>query len=976
MNQKTRKIPKISGTISYKTALKLFLQIRKKRIILSVISGILAFVILTSILLTWYAYRYNDFQKHLDKQGNWLNDQKISVYQSDVTGNVELDFTHNYLDDVIDFFQVEMNLLIPRITSEQYTGLMSIELYNAINQPSYSLGTFDSETSTKITESLIAGRMPTNSSEILYYKEQNEINNIEINDTISLFAIENRPSFKLTFRVVGIIENLYEYFDSEGLSTDILNWEDYISIYKEFESTVRISKKFFTIPNYFYDILNSYPEVMTVISTLIDFNYNNLIINVKRLTSLVSLLEETLEKTRFSTYLYYSTLYADESFAFNKGYYWYIDLYEVLSSFNLYWIQETIRIFAISLPLLSLLYFLSLEILNIGKTELTNIFQKMKTLGLKYKTIRKLILSENLIITIASSSGIIIGIVVGLLFSYILKFDFTISNYFSGLIEPLVIFTITIFTLSFFFGGYIIEVNLLKKTVVRRSEQLQKTRQRILRKLFSIQEFATLIPGLLLLIIGVSGLFFIRIAGSIFNEIQTLFQINLFIFLAIIAIGSVLSFISVFYLFSRVFTVALAWFGKKIWKIKRNVLSLSLKDYSSDFISYRRLVIVMLIFSLCFIPGTIINKDYQNHIQLESNLALGCSDLRIDNWTNNQTIFNNLTNINGIDKISVIVNYKFEYFDYIEWRSNNIKYSINLLAIENVSQFLETIDLTKLDDISFSPTDILSLNDMNTYLMSKKHALNNNYHEDSIFYNSELGKPFSEYNLTYINFFEFFPALPLKSAVLTEDQLRTFSLVTSLETAEMLEFYADEPNIKKENRLLIKTIPGSNISQIKQEIATNYNLNVISFQDIYDEISYQKPAFILFLFILISIITSIVLALFGIFTARIIYNHRKRIVETKYRLGINRNQIILSFIIEIIAVSFMPILISTLTGFSILQFLDKFLLTSTETYKIFSLNMPWWLIVSIFLIEFLLLFGGWYLTINQGIQRFKPIRQE
>ncbi|NPD90732.1 MAG: FtsX-like permease family protein, partial [Asgard group archaeon] len=141
-------------------------------------------------------------------------------------------------------------------------------------------------------------------------------------------------------------------------------------------------------------------------------------------------------------------------------------------------------------------------------------------------------------------------------------------------------------------------------------------------------------------------------------------------------------------------------------------------------------------------------------------------------------------------------------------------------------------------------------------------------------------------------------------------------------------------------------------------------------------ISYQKPAFILFLFILISIITSIVLALFGIFTARIIYHHRKRIVETKYRIGINRRQIILSFIIEIIAVSFMPILISTLIGFPILQFLDKFILTSSETYKIFSLSIPWWLIVSIFFIEFLLLFGGWYLTINQGIQRFKPIRQE
>ena len=127
---------------------------------------------------------------------------------------------------------------------------------------------------------------------------------------------------------------------------------------------------------------------------------------------------------------------------------------------------------------------------------------------------------------------------------------------------------------------------------------------------------------------------------TILNETQTLFQINLFIFLTIIAIGSVLSFISVFYLFSRIFTVGLAWFGKKIWKVKRNVISLSLKDYSSDFISFRRLVIVILIFSLCFIPGTIIHKDYQNHINLESNLALGCSDLRIDNWTNNQTIFN------------------------------------------------------------------------------------------------------------------------------------------------------------------------------------------------------------------------------------------------------------------------------------------------------------------------------------------------
>jgi hypothetical protein len=972
MNQKTRKIPNISGTISYKTALKLFLQIRKKRIILSVISGILAFVILSSLLLTWYAYRYNAFQTHLDKKGNWLNDQKISVYQSEVTGNVELDFNHNYLDDVIDFFQLKMNLLIPGITSEKYTGLMSIELYNAINQPSYSLGTFDSETSTTISESLIAGRMPTNSSELLYYKEQNVVSNIEINDTISLFAIENQPSYKLTFTVVGIIENLYGYFDSNGLSKDILKWEDYIDIYNEFESTVRISKKLFTIPIYFYDILNSYPEVMTVISTLIDFNYNNLNFNVKRLTSYVSILEET----RFRTNLDYSTLYGEESFTFNKGYYWNIDLYEVLSTFNLLWIQETIRIFAISLPLLSLLYFLSLEILNIGKTELTNIFQKMKTLGLKYKTIRKLILSENLIITIVSSvCGIILGIVVGLLFSYILKFNFTISIYFSGLIEPLVIFSITLFTLSFFIGGYIIEVNLLKKTVGSRSEQLQKIRQRILRKLFAIQEFATLIPGLLMLIIGISGLFLIRIPKTIFNETQTLFQINLFIFLAIIAIGSVLSFISVFYLFSRIFTVALAWFSKKIWKVKRNVISLSLKDYSSDFISYRRLVIVMLIFSLCFIPGTIIHKDYQNQINLESNLALGCSDLRIDNWTNNQTIFNNLTNMNGIDKISVIVNYEFEYFDNFDWKPT-IEYSINLLAIENVSLFLETIDLTKLDDISYSPTDILSLSALNSYLMSKKHALKNNYHKDSIFYNSELGRPFYEYNLTFINFFEFFPALPLKSADLTEDQLRTFSLVTSLETAEMLETYADEPNIKKENRLLLRIIPGTNISQIKQEIETNYNLDVVSFQDIYDEISYQKPAFILFLFILISIITSIVLTLFGIFTARIIYQHRKRIVETKYRLGINRNQIILSFIIEIIAVSFMPILISTLIGFPLLQFLDKFLLTSSETYKIFSLNMPWWLIVSVFLIEFLLLFGGWFLLMNQEIHRYKPIRQE
>ncbi|MBN1328682.1 MAG: hypothetical protein JXA54_04335 [Candidatus Heimdallarchaeota archaeon] len=933
---------------------RIYLKSNKKRFILTILTTSLIFILFSSLTIVWFNYRELAFQEYLNKS-NWYNDDSISTYQSIPTSRANPNYTITDINNLIDSMDIALKGIEPNLFLNNYVWLYAFQVYenryNPILNNAYGYYTFSDVILNLIQNNLAAGRMPINPNEVLFYSEYDSLKTFEINDTLNLnTAGTNFPISIQNITVVGIITNLDNILYQAGYSADIPHWEKYIDT-EEFDEFI-ISGKFITSKDFFFEFINNFPYVSSKKGISFEINYNH----------------SNLESRKISQYLTYLSNFHGSWNKFSP----FLDLANRLNSYNDYWLQETNRIILLNLPIIFLIFILIVDISNIDKRILEQSLYLLKKQGVNNKRIRKVILLEKSIYVFCSIIlGILIGIIISTLILVITLRPVITMNIFDSLSEPLFIFPTLILILALIFGSFFHENNLLKKFDLSKSEMFKKRRSIRLRKLFGYLEVILLIPGSICIGIGFLGLFLSKV--GYWTPLITYFTTILFV--SMIYFGVMLLGIIIFLMVSKLIEKFWHFFGKRFRFLKKNLFTFSMKNFSMNYSPYRIIVIALMISSIAIIPGLMLNIYYPKHIELEAELRTGFSDIVITDWQSNQTIREEIMNLDSIKCSAEVSRYFFEL------KINPPLYTriqVLILGIDNTTEFIQTTNSNNfIDYIGCSLDDIGSLESIDSYLMDYDYSKKNRYDKDEILYNNDfISVNYNQFPLYYIASFKAFPLMRLPERnILFENNIIQFNLVTSMSTLNHLKNAALEEPLKEENFLLVKTESTANLSEVKEQILQDVNLNAFSKEDFIEEISYPFTFWKQKIAIIDVIITITILCLICYFLARNVYQQKIKIIESSFRVGASKKQLLSSLLIEFSIASFLPLFISIAFGLGLLPMILPLLFNFPIPYTNFSWQGNWLIIFVLVPLVLPLLFT-YYIGLFPLVKRYKLIKEE
>jgi ABC-type antimicrobial peptide transport system permease subunit len=906
--------------------------------------------VLTTFFVTWISARQNFFYDHVDSQ-NWLNDDIVSYSGiKDSSGNIAISSDH--LESKINEAQERLTNIIPGVGNKYTAGLyLQLRYY----QPNFTqihnmkLLAFDAATESIIGNNLAEGRMPVSDDELIFYRSQSSYPFV-LNQSILLGNSISLGSHIFNYTIVGIIDDAESVFYQNGKSQDMFQ------NITQFDP-VDYNDIFITTNSLYAENTVKLVAFEGVTAFLIDFDYEFQASHVRKVSKAIR---------RFrSEELEYFQSYNDEPFCF--------DLYFAFSVFRDDWDTQTITIFTAGVPFLLILGLVCLETFQIGNHVLESRFKIMKVQGMEYKTIRNMVLLENFLSSlIFFIGGFLLGILIGY-FIYLGMIKSQSKDFFLALGDSVMLISLSTMFLLFFLGGFIIENYLARKTNKTTSLRYKEKRKSVFRSIFSSQEFMISIPGLVMIAIGFIGLYLAQIApyGS---AIESYFSEIFLIFWFIIITGAIFELASVLLLISR--AIAFIWgkIGKAIWNKTKSYFTLSFKHIAIYNQNFRRVILGALIIGIGITPGIIMKKSINDHIPIESNLAVGYADAKIPNWT---TVFDDLKDdIEAIEGIEATAKVKV----YTIYAPSNLlggrDYLIQLFSILNTTEFLNTINPRFFDDSRISPQNLVDLENELTYLMNEKYVKKNNYHRGVNFTTTMLAGQYLEpLDMNYVNYYDIFPFLESGKKYYFDPYIR-FGMVTSEETAEALIDYSSyQISTATANYLLLKTSSESNYTYI-QEVIESLGVSMISYDEVEQNNFDMLNDFNINLF-LIGTFLSIAAAIFiGFITARSLYYQRVRIIESEYQIGANRKQIWGSFTLEILMIVIAPVLLSFGIIYPLLSNLSSLIMFIPEDYLSFNLWFPIWIFFLLILLIVGMLFAGWLPGIIYLVRKYRPIKQE
>ncbi len=631
--------------IRIKYLLKIFLKSNKNRLIIIFICFTLIVSILTSFLLIWYSNQYYEFDSFLTKSGNWNNNQKISSYYS----TIEINFVPNYAEDYLDRFVIQAmdsyNEIITEIANNNVSALMSSEIYfkdNSTEITKCEFLTMNDNLTEILSNNLIKGRMPENSSEIIYCIRDDTIIR-EINDKIIFQTTTEGETYSQNLSIVGIVKNLAYSVAENGYSQDLFNWRNYIENYRYMFSS---QESFITSQTFYFDILNNFPILNNGRAVMVDFNYNSEQINIRKL----SLYLNNYQKQIGSNF----QLMIDPEVEISLG----EDLFALLANFNIYWIQETLKSFIICLPIIFPIFLISIEMYKIGEPQLESNIKKMKMSGIENSKINNTLLVKNLLVAVNSSFfGIIFGIIFGYLFVINYEYGISLNNYISGLGESFIIIILITILFCLILISIVMELTIARRIQTANPKDKDLKSKFKFRKIFSFMELLLIGLGTLLI---TPGIIIVRIIpvrdldiGS-YSLIQNLIAIIgwVVLYIGIVIATSVL----LLFILKAVILIYVS-FGEKKWLERKSNITLALKSIQINKKHYEKFAMILALISIAFIPGIFIGTSIEKHIVLESNLSIGCADILIPNWGSYNYSQVEIENINGIDKSTVVSHY-------------------------------------------------------------------------------------------------------------------------------------------------------------------------------------------------------------------------------------------------------------------------------------------------------------------------------
>ncbi|MFW9923782.1 MAG: FtsX-like permease family protein [Candidatus Thorarchaeota archaeon] len=927
-------------------------------------------MLITTVFLTYSSYQTIHFNNFLSEQKDWRDDKEISSYALKAISRSNFTLGTDFLEEIISEMSFDLNGIITDVLeNDDVSGLLSTNMYS-IENGSFSdilgLNALNTQLENSLSGFISVGRMPVSSNEIVYINSSTGEDFYSLNNEIQV-SLTKHEVISQNLTIVGIISNLEEQLYSHGYSKDLSNWYNYLEN-SEISIDSYSSINFLTTQTNFAQLFN-YNNSMKVnyLSIIIDFDYNIERIKTRKLASYLTKFDS------FGENWHYFFSYSDVS-KIDIRFSPFKDLTEIL---NLYYTNinsENKKILFFVIPFVSVILTTLMETTNNNKQGFLSAFRLMKSNGIDKKTIRNLLFIICLImvgigVSIGSASGILVSFLIVKGFNQIAK----TSLLFENLINSNYIYvTLVVFTLLTF-GVFIFLNRIQKETSTPNSKKTNQKIRNTLRRIISIPEILFVFLGFICLLPGITGLIFINEPGSTFSYTPINYKISFTLYYTFALFGFFFVFLSVSQILSKVFIIGWTKFSSNLWLRMKNEYSLALKTLKGINRKYIHLLVLIFLICIMVYPGFKIDKSVKEDITINSSLASGCCDILISEWNQNQSLRLEIDSNSYVKNSAEIELYKYRFVD-TEGYYQRI-YTVNILAICNITQFIEVVDFSKLNN-STSEFDLYLLEEEGTYLMSSKHANLEKYSSSNILRNSDFSDIKYEYTLEFINSFDFFPLLITPNNNLLDFWRTEFNLITSLDTANALYYSVKDVEISESDYLLLDLNSSDNISNYANELQNEYQLNTITQSQAmkyYTLLSFNfTNSFLVFL----TIFSFVILMTNSFLVSRTVLDLKYNVIEIEHSIGATKNQIMFGLSFEIIVVMFIPLLISSIIGFLFSKYLTGFLFTSSNTYQQFEMNLSVGLLFLVILLGFSSIVLGSLLKIIPSVRTYYPSKQE
>ena len=939
----------------------IFIKTSRRRVLLTLVCGVVIFILITSFSLLAYNYRYNFYLNYLEENENYLNDGFVSVSSSRFTSG-DLNFTPSFLEEIAADFSTFPDDYFPNVEVINTTTYLSAQLFTRIWDPlvgnweaeSNKVFTVDDESFSLFNASLIYGRLPQNASELAIIENQNNIHNTS--DYIDLYQSEYLD-YSQNFSIVGIIKINEEAFIDAGISVDI------------FDYTFNLETNFFNyepretfVTNYslFRDLTDPYTLYRGQIQYLVDMEYDCSEIRISKLNEYILNLPRP---TGLPTSLFIQSYVLPCE-----------DLEVVFLGFIDGWIAKTIRLMTINMPILLIIGLVTAVVLNIGAKDLDSAYRRMKMHGLSYNKIRAMVFLENSSFSIIS---LLTGVGIGLGINFLIIYNQPnrpLNYYVDFLREPLLFLLIGTFFLGFLVISYIIQNTIAKKASKTISEGY-KTKRVKFKNMFSTNEFRLFTFTLLLTLISVALYFLFGREDS--TAISTnISYVTIFWFLVSCSVAMLLVFVLL--IMARIINLFWTLVNKLSWKKNFNIGSLAIKHLTVSKKTYQFAIFTALIFGVLILPSLGIESSLKENLKYEANLNIGSSDLAIVDWVDPEDerdyIFDD---IDGIVNFTEVIFYRVINY---EATALSPAITLNLVALEDIEMFLDVVNFDLLNDPSWNQEDILSLNKMdeNGIMLDKKSARKLDFEPGNSYISSEFTRNY--HNFSVKQTYNYFPCNPIPKKSIFDTARKVYSFVGNYFTIKRItndiSFSAGVQTIRYK---LIKVENETVIPSIKSQLASYEFVkeeNIYNLDDMRTELYLEIDNFSKYNIYFYAFLISILIIFVGYFTGLKAFDERIKVVEILYRVGSERRKMLGIFMIENSLINALPLIFAMFVSLPLIRIVEIYAFGVKEIFYKFKPGIPVWLFILMILLGLLGSALGWIIGMLPQLLRYKPVKQE
>jgi MFS family permease len=953
----------ITEKIPLRHLFRIFLKTGRRRVTLSIISGALVFLTITSLIMVVYSHRFSLFQENQIEEYNWFNDGIISV-GTNAYMNQPFYVENDTIARFIGEFQNLTKSYIPDLGMDNYTAAISTMMYTygdpwiPDNYYIQEFMTVTDDVYEVVSGALVEGRLPRNDSELLCFKRATS--EMNLSDTVEFYKIQERNLPRRNYTIVGIVDNLEEAFTNASLSTDILDWEFDVVGYSDIYGVDNSAKRntFFMNFTQYQSIFISSTFYGGYLAYLLDVSYDTTELRLNKVSDYVKNFPDVgnLPELEF----------------FDRGIIVAPDLYVLLEGFASGWVVNITQILSMNSTLIFLIGLILVVTLTIGSKGLEQAFRRLKLYGLSYNITLRLILLENLLLTSTSFIlGTLLGIGTGALFNRNLVNR--PSNFYSNFLsEPLFIASIIAFIGGFFLLSFFIQNSIARKTTRIVSEEYKRKRGRV-QALFSSNEFRMFVFGLLFTILSLAMYVFYRYVGSALVYSSALTFITFMWFMISCSVAFLMTFLLL--LLARLLTLLWSLLSQRLWKRNLNLFSLSIKHLTVNRGNYQLAIMAALVFGLVVVPGLTSNQYISNNLQKDADLQMGSTAIMVPHWVDPSdeldSLFTNITEIEAFAEVTF-----YELINYDPGPGYPSAFYVSMIGLEDPLNFTQVIDSTLLNTSKLTIEDIILLENETNLMINGKHAKDQKVSVGGIFGTDH----FTRYpeNYTIVGTYDFFPLLPLAKKALFSN-LDVFTIVGTRETirdiASAVDVIDTDTEVTSNTMKLLKPVNESVIPLIKQQIE-DQGYETLTYNEVYSELISQVNQFSNKNLRFFALLASVILVLVGFYTGVTIYDERRRIMDSLYRTGAVRGQILGIYTLEMTLVTLIPITVTLLASILLIKFIATFFLGVQSNYYPFKPEVSWWLILLLIFGGLALSLIGWFATIAPAIYRYRPVKQE